>query len=345
MLRSTAAVLLVLASLAPLSAQAAPPETLAIRDLANRPDRWPATVKLARDFGFSGGMSAKAGQAVKIVEFGGAQVLVDAGNDLIFEIAPADCDLLAGANEAWKALTPAQRALEPAALEKDSSLWPERATCLSGFVLEDGAELAPGLEYEFLGLENGEVKLWSKEHKSTLFATVAQTDLVVRARQRLLLEPDKRTSRIAAALAKGLVDSAGKPVTGEAAAKAKVYVLYFGASWCQPCRKFSPSLVKFANESAAANPFLFTALMSSDEKDPDMLEYMQEEKMPWPALPLASLQATPTLLGHAIGSIPHMVVLDRWGKVLTSSMQGGRYVGPDKALEDLKKLLATGIAR
>lgn len=345
MLRSAATLLLVLATALPLASQAAAPETLTLRDLAQRPDRWPATVKLARDFQFSGGAVARAGQAVKIVEFSGGQVLVDAGGDLLFEIAPQDCDLLEGANAAWKALSPAQRALDPATVEKDSSLWPERVACFAGFVLEDGTELAPGLEYEFLGLERGEVSLWSAQHRSKLGATIAQTDLVVRARARLALEPEQRSSRIAAALAQGLVDSAGKPVSSEAAAKAKVYVLYYSASWCQPCHKFSPSLVKLVNESAAANPGLFVALMSSDEKDADLLAYMREAKMPWPALPLTRLQATPALLGHAAGSIPHLVVLDRHGKVLTSSMQGGRYVGPDRALEDLKKLLASGIAK
>lgn len=325
-------------------AQAPAPETLSLRDLANRPERWPAQVTLKRDFRFSGGAAVRTGQAVKVVEFAGARVTVDGGNQLFFDIGPEDCDLLEGANLAWKALTPAQRAVDPALLAKDASLWPERATCIAGFQLEDGSELAPGSEYEFLSLAGQEVNLYSREHKTTLVAELGQTDLIARARQRALIEPDQRSSRIAAALGKNLVDAKGKPFAGEVG-KASVYALYFGASWCGPCRKFSPGLVKFMNETAAQNPRLLTVLLSSDQKDPDMLEYMSDEKMPWPAMPLATLNQTPLLASYSIGSIPHLVIVDRYGKVLTSSMQNGRYVGPDKALTDLKQLLASGIAR
>jgi nucleoredoxin len=320
-------------------------EVLALRDLANRPERWPAAVRLQRDLQFSGGAALRAGQPVEVLEFAGATLLVDGGNGLVFDLAPEDCDFVAAANQAWAKLTPAQRAVDAALLAKDASLWPERARCRSGFRLDDGTELDPGREYDFLTLEGSEVKLFSKEHATTLVADLAQTDLIARARERALIEPAQRPARIAAALKGALVDARGKPVSSAAHETASVYVLYFGASWCGPCRKFSPSLVKFAAEVGAANPKLAIALLSNDRSDADMQAYMQDEKMPWPGMPLATLQKTPLLLGYSIGSIPHLVVVDRHGKVLTSSFQGGRYVGPDQALKDLGKLLASGIAR
>lgn len=325
--------------------QAAQAQTLTLRDLVNRPDRWPASVALAHEFKFSGGASLKAGASVKVVEFGGATLLVDGGGGLYFDIKPEDCDLLASANALWSQLTPAQRAVEPELLRKDASLLPTRAVCTSGFQLEDGTELAPGGEYDCLGLEGDDVNLYSREHKSLLGASLAQTDVIARARQLVLLEPEKRPARIVEALAKGLVDAGGKAVAGETVAKGKVFVLYYGASWCGPCRKFSPGLVQFVKDAAAENPGLVTVLMSNDEKDADLLEYMSEEKMPWPALPLATLNQTPQLTSYAVGSIPNLVVVDRYGKVLAKTVQNGRYVGPDKALADLKTLLATGIAR
>jgi nucleoredoxin len=325
--------------------QAGPPETLGLADLANRPERWPALVKLGRDFDFGGGQGARAGQQVRVLDFNGGQVLVDAGKDLLFEIAPADCDLLAAAQAAWQALAPAQRAVDQTLLLQDASLWPERATCFTGFQLDSGTLLAANGEYDFLGFENENVKLFAREHGSILLAGLGQTDVIARARQRVLLEPDQRPARMVAALKSVLVGADGKPVAPAALENAGVFVLYYGASWCGPCRKFSPRLVEFVQASAAGNPRLFTVLMSNDEQDADMLEYMRDEKMPWPAVPLASMRKAPFLLGYAIGSIPNLVVVDRYGRVLASSVQGGAYRGPDFALDALKKLLESGVAR
>jgi len=327
------------------AAQGAPPQKLALRDLVQHPDRWPATVKLGRDFKFGGGASAKTGQEVKVVAFDGARVTVDAGNDLYFDLAAGECDLLDAANRAWDALTPAQRKVDAQSLLQDASLWPERVVCSAGFELQDGTELPAGGEYLLLGYDKDGVKLYSSEHETTLFAELSQTDFVARARALALIEPEKRPSRVAAALKGALVDAAGKPVSTPALENARVYVLYFGASWCGPCRKFSPSLVRFAQEESAANPRLAFVLMSNDEKDPDMLEYMKMEKMPWPAMPLERLRKTPLFLGQAAGYIPHLVVLDRYGLVLASSVENGQYVGPERALAALQELVAAGQAK
>jgi nucleoredoxin len=327
----------------PTAAQSAPPATLSLQDLVRRPDRWPATVQLARDFQFGGGQEARAGQAVQVVEFDGARVTVQTG-ELYFDLAPSECDLLEAANRAWAALTPDQRKVDAELLAKDASLWPRSVACSSGFVLDDGTEIAPGGEFDFLYFDrDGGVKVYSQPHQTVLVADLAQTDLVVRARALALIEPAKRPSRVAAALKGALVDAQGKTV--EVASDAQVYVLYFGASWCGPCRKFSPGLVRFVSEAAAANPRLAVMLMSGDKEDSDMLEYMKEEKMPWPAMPLARLQQTPLFLSQSAGYIPHLVVLDRYGLVLASSVENGQYAGPERPFGELKKLVAAGRAK
>jgi len=324
---------------------AAPTETLALGDLVQRPDRWPASVKLKRDFQFSGGQGARAGQAVRVVEFNGAQVTVEAENELFFDVAPGDCDLLEAANLAWAALTPAQRAVDQKALLEDASLWPERVVCSGSFQLENGTILPAGAEYGFLSLDAQGVKVWSKEHRTWLLTELAQTDAIARARKIVLTDRDKRPARVAEALKTSLVDSEGKPFRSAGIDEAKVFVLYFGASWCGPCRKFSPGLVRFAASAAKDHPRLAIVLMSNDEKDADMKSYMKEEKMPWPAMPLATLKETPQFLTLSAGYIPHMVVLDRHGKVLASSVENGQYVGPDRTMKKLEGLLASGIAK
>ena len=57
------------------------------------------------------------------------------------------------------------------------------------------------------------------------------------------------------------------------------------------------------------------------------------------------LMASPLLLSYAGGSIPHLVILDRFGKVLASSIENGGYVGVEKPFGVLKKLVASGAAK
>jgi len=327
-------------------APAAPPAQLALNDLVNRPDRLPPAVTLKRAFDFGGGQSAKVGQSVKVLEFNGSEVVVDAGNDLLFGVAPGDCDLVEAANKAWAALTPAQRAVDVATVLADSSLWPEKVTCHAAFELNSGAVLPGGTEYDFLTADANGVRIFAAKEGAALTADLSQTDLIARARQRALVEPEKRAARLPAALKGALVDIEGKPLTGDGYASAKVFVLYYGASWCGPCRKFSPTLVDFANKSRADNPGLAFVLMSNDQDPKDMLGYMKEEKMPWPALPLEKLKKSPLFMGYTGQYIPLLVVVDRYGKVLASSVDAsGNYTGTAGPFQELTRLVQAGAAK
>jgi len=125
----------------------------------------------------------------------------------------------------------------------------------------------------------------------------------------------------------------------------EIFALYYGASWCGPCRKFSPDLVKYFNEVAEKNPKLLVILMSNDKRDADMLSYMTEEKMPWPALPLANLQKTPLFTSYMGTGIPQLTIVDRYGKVLASNWLNQQYSNPRQTLAQLTKLVDEGKAR
>src|SRR5262249_24074978 len=105
---------------------AAPPEKLTLNDLTNHPERWPQTVTLLKGFKAANGMSEKKGQAVEVLEFDGSKVRIDAGNQMVFRVAPDAVDLLDAVNKIWSELTPAQRAVDAETLAADASLWPEK---------------------------------------------------------------------------------------------------------------------------------------------------------------------------------------------------------------------------
>jgi nucleoredoxin len=343
-LRRTSCVVIALAALATAGAA---PEKLELRDLANRPDRWPAQVTVGKDMQFGGGAKLTKGQKVTVVEFtGGNEVGVDAGNGQLFGIDAAECDLLEAANAAWAKLTPEQRALEPRTVIEDASLWPAKVKCTAGFRLDSGKDLPPGAEYDLVNIDrSGQVTLYTADGDAKLMAQLAQTDAVARARELAGVDKSKRPARIAAALKGRLVDATGKPVKDDDLDGQQLFALYYGASWCGPCRAFSPGFVKYINTVAAANPKLTVVLCSNDEKDADMLKYMSEEKMPWAAVPMKSMKQSPVLWTYLRGSIPQLTIVDRHGKVIADSWSGNAYVGPKQALAGLDRALKSGAAK
>ncbi len=119
----------------------------------------------------------------------------------------------------------------------------------------------------------------------------------------------------------------------------RYFGLYYSASWCGPCRAFTPKLVSFYQQVAQRHPELEIVFISSDEGPMDMQNYMKTDRMPWAALRFER-KATERELTHYAGSgIPDLVVVDGDGKVLSDSYQGKQYVGPYKVANDLAKLM------
>jgi nucleoredoxin len=326
------------------AAFAAAPATLTINDLRNNPERWPESVTVPKDLKFQGGAAVKKGQVVRVMELEGAQVIVDAGKGLVFGLPVAETDFVARANEAWTKLTPEQREVTVATLVKDRNLWPLRVKSFDEFELRGGVVLPAGGEYELLSVTRDEVTLYSPQHNVSLGTRAPRTDLIERARALALIPVEQRPSRIAAALQDKLVDAAGQPATPANLGETQVFALYYGASWCGPCRKFSPDFVKFVNRVGPANPRLTVVLMSNDKSDAEMYGYMNEEKMPWTALPLEKLNKQAALTSYVRGAIPQLVIVDRQGQILADSYRGNTYIGPMAAMQQLEKILATGVA-
>ena len=117
--------------------------------------------------------------------------------------------------------------------------------------------------------------------------------------------------------------------------KKKLIGLYFSAHWCPPCRKFTPNLVAFYNKNAAAHPEFEILFVSNDKTGPAMEGYMQEERMPWPAVSYDKIAGHGALLKYAGASIPCLVIVDDTGKVIFDTYAGQSYRGPEAVLDDL----------
>ncbi|MEX2213084.1 MAG: thioredoxin-like domain-containing protein [Phycisphaeraceae bacterium] len=140
------------------------------------------------------------------------------------------------------------------------------------------------------------------------------------------------------AIGASLVDLEGKAhESAELASKDYVFI-YFSASWCGPCRQFTPDFVKFHDDYAKKFNFEVIFVSSCNSKDL-MAKYMKDDKMHFLAVPYENVAKTGLKQKYDHNGIPHLVLLDKEGNVVSSSVVNGQYVGPRKVLADAKSLM------
>jgi len=131
-----------------------------------------------------------------------------------------------------------------------------------------------------------------------------------------------------------LTNAAGEDVP-VANLKDKIVGVYFSASWCPPCRGFTPQLVKFYNQGAGKENFEIV-FVSADRSASAMKGYMKKDSMPWTAIPFGHPSASALKRKLGIRGIPALVIFGSDGKIISKN---GRWdvvmLGP-KALKAWK---------
>jgi len=125
-------------------------------------------------------------------------------------------------------------------------------------------------------------------------------------------------------------------------ASADYVLFYYGANWCGPCHQLVPQVIATTNQLKSAHPNFAVIFISRDRSETEMLRYMTSTKMPWPAVRFEALDRISDIISAGGRSIPALVLVDRDGRILTSSSRGGRYVGADPVLRELEQRLRQG---
>lgn len=183
-----------------------------------------------------------------------------------------------------------------------------------------------------------------KEHQAALAAAapVAPAQPVATpAAKPSATPPPAAINATAALLAGKLVSLNGKKLEDFNASQLgskKYLAIYFSASWCPPCRRFTPELVKMYKRKKADWDKFDVIFVSNDKTEESMLGYMKEDDMEWPAIAYDKIRGNP-LSKYGGNGIPRLVLIDEKGTVISDSYEGENYVGPTKVMKDLEKLL------
>lgn len=110
----------------------------------------------------------------------------------------------------------------------------------------------------------------------------------------------------------------------------KLVFFYFSASWCPPCRGFTPQLADFYNKYKDAKNFEIIWISWDEEKD-DYTGYFA--KMPWTALPFEDRPGVEHLVKEfKVESIPTLVGVEaNTGNVVTTTARARLVQDPEGA--------------
>jgi len=129
--------------------------------------------------------------------------------------------------------------------------------------------------------------------------------------------------------------------TNELLDKTDVFALYFSASWCGPCKHFTPNLSK-TYEKLKEEGKKFEIIFVSLDREEDAFE-KYHSIMPWSSIPYDDKTREELAFSHNVESIPTLLIFDtKTGKLITDQgvmkvTSGAEYPWKSKPLELLNE--------
>ena len=120
----------------------------------------------------------------------------------------------------------------------------------------------------------------------------------------------------------------------------KYWAFYYSASWCPPCRAFTPDLVSFYRDFKPSHPNFELIFVNDDQSDGDMINYMKGDNMTWPAIWYADIDKPELEAKKYCGrGIPCLVLVGADGNVLADTYQNGEYTDPHHVIDDIQQIV------
>lgn len=102
--------------------------------------------------------------------------------------------------------------------------------------------------------------------------------------------------------------------------KGKVVLIDFWASWCSPCRKENPEMVKLYNKYKDDGFTIFG--VSLDKKRNDWLNAIEKDSLVWDHVSDLKGWKSKAAKKYNVSSIPHTVLVDEEGRIIANGLRG-----------------------
>ncbi len=145
-----------------------------------------------------------------------------------------------------------------------------------------------------------------------------------KAQERKLREESAAHSALRRDAGPYLVDSNGSRISTDILLEKKYVLLYFSASWCPPCREYTPKLVEFYEKHSKEGK-VEVILVSWDRSSGEMFKYMRDYRMTWSALPYERAAQRTLSKKYNVTGIPRLIALDSKGGVIMDSARVDRH--------------------
>lgn len=115
----------------------------------------------------------------------------------------------------------------------------------------------------------------------------------------------------------------------------KYVLLDFWASWCGPCRREMPNVVKLYKESKGKNFEIIG--ISLDQKEADWKKAVKDLGMTWPQACDFLVWQSPVARKYNLSAVPYTVLINPEGKVEAINLRGQQLIDTVKSLLKKKK--------
>lgn len=162
-----------------------------------------------------------------------------------------------------------------------------------------------------------EDKEWLDENKDEINASKADDDSKA--------SPSSKVGSELAPLARKLNKSSLQK-TKNFNSSAKYYIVLYSASWCPPCRKEMPNVVKLYNEKIAEDKMIELVHTSCDDDKKAAANWAKENEVTFPVIYKNDIKKSKVLEANAPSGIPSAVLIEaKTGKVIAKGLPEGLY--------------------